>query len=95
MYIKFRDDIKPISYLKSHTADILKRISEKHNSMVITQSGEAKAVLIDIESYQKIMNALGIMRLIAIGEKDVEKGRMIESQKVIDSIRKKMKTKAP
>ncbi|MFH1258456.1 MAG: type II toxin-antitoxin system Phd/YefM family antitoxin [Elusimicrobiota bacterium] len=94
MYLKLKDDIKPISYLKSHTVDILKRISERHNSIVITQSGEAKAVLIDIESYQKIMNALGIMRLIAIGEKDVEKGRVIESQKAIDSIRKKMKTKA-
>ncbi|MDR1107393.1 MAG: type II toxin-antitoxin system Phd/YefM family antitoxin, partial [Treponema sp.] len=48
-------DIKPISYVKAHTADVFKQIEEKNNPVVITQNGEAKAVLMNVNYYQNIM----------------------------------------
>jgi prevent-host-death family protein len=41
--------IKPISYLKAHSAEIVRTLAEKGESMIITQNGEAKAVIQDIE----------------------------------------------
>ena len=57
MSVNLKDDIKPISYIKTNAADMMKYINENKNSIVITQNGEAKAVLVDIESYQTMKNA--------------------------------------
>ena len=76
------DDIKPISYIKTNAADMLKRVNETHNPIVITQNGEAKAVLMDTKSYQDLKNGLGILKLMAAGEKDVETGDLFENESV-------------
>jgi prevent-host-death family protein len=52
MAINLREDIKPISFIKTHAADMMKYFTENHNPIIITQNGEAKAVLMDIDSYQ-------------------------------------------
>ena len=59
-----KNDIKPISYIKTHAADMLKRVNETHNPMIITQNGEAKAVLLDTESYQQMTTSIGILKII-------------------------------
>ena len=69
--MNIKDDIRPISYIKSHAADVLHQVNETHRPIFITQNGEAKAVLIDTESYENTQKAIGIMKLIAQGEKDV------------------------
>ena len=61
-------DIKPITYLKSRAADLLKHINETHRPVIITQNGEPKAVLQDPESYDNMRNAIGILKLISLGE---------------------------
>ena len=68
-------DIKPITYLKSRAADLLKQINETHRPVVITQNGEPKAVLQDPESYENMRNAIGILKLISQGEEDIRKGK--------------------
>lgn len=68
-------DIKPITYLKSRAADLLKQINETHRPVVITQNGEPKAVLQDAESYQNMRNAIGILKLISQGEEDIKGGK--------------------
>ncbi len=69
--MNLKEDIKPISYIKSHAAEILKQINHTHRPVFITQNGEAKAVLIDSESYEKMQNSLGLLKLVAQGEKDI------------------------
>lgn len=59
--LDIKNDIKPISYIKTHAADMLKRVNETHNPMIITQNGEAKAVLLDTESYQQMTKSIGIL----------------------------------
>jgi prevent-host-death family protein len=76
------DDIKPISYIKTNAADMLRRVNETHNPIVITQNGEAKAVLMDTKSYQDMKNSLGILKLLASGERDIENGDLLENDAV-------------
>jgi prevent-host-death family protein len=70
-------DLKPISYVKAHTTEIVKYVGDSKTPVVITQNGEAKAVIIDIESYQKTLNAIHLAKLLSFGEKDIKNGNLI------------------
>ena len=80
------EDIKPITYLKSRAADLLKQINETHRPVVITQNGEPKAVLQDPESYENMRNAIGILKLISQGEEDIKDGISNTQEEVFTNI---------
>jgi len=84
--MKVSSDIKPISYLKSHAADILKQINETHRPLIITQNGEPRAVLQDPDSYDRMRNAIGILKLISQGEEDIKHGRTKAQEGVFKNI---------
>ncbi len=73
--MKISTDIKPVTYLKSRAADMLKQVNETHRPIIITQNGEPKAVLQDPESYENMRNMIGIMKLISLGEEDIRSGK--------------------
>jgi len=75
--INLVQDLKPISYVKAHTTEIVKYVEDSKAPVVITQNGEAKAVIIDIESYQKTLNAINLAKLLSFGEKDIKYGNVI------------------
>ncbi len=79
-------DIKPVTYLKSRAADLLKQINQTHRPVVITQNGEPKAVLQDPESYENMRNAIGILKLISQGEKDIKDGKSKSQEEVFADI---------
>ena len=85
--INLVEDIRPISYVKSHTAEVMKLVREKNNPMVITQNGEAKAVLMDVKQYQNIVNAINLMKILSIGEKDLKNGRIYSHDKLKSKIK--------
>ena len=70
-------NLKPISYLKAHTTEIVKHVENSRSPVVITQNGEAKAVIIDITSYQKTINAISLAKLLSFGEADIKNGKTI------------------
>ncbi len=80
--INLKNDIKPVSYVKAHTAEMLKQIEATKNPVVITQNGEAKAVLLDIESYQNIIDSMNLLKILSFGESDIENGRTISHEDV-------------
>jgi prevent-host-death family protein len=84
-------DIKPITYLKSKAPDLLKQINETHRPVVITQNGEPKAVLQDPESYENMRNAIGILKLVAQGEQDINEGRTKPQDAVFENIENLLK----
>ena len=86
-------DIKPITYLKSRTADLLKQINETRRPVVITQNGEPRAVLQDPESYENMRNAIGILKLISQGEEDIRNGKSKLQQDVFAEIESSLKEK--
>jgi len=79
-------DIKPVTYLKARAADLLKQINETHRPVVITQNGEPRAVLQDPESYQNMRNAIGLLKLISLGEEDIKDGKARSQEEVFATI---------
>lgn len=87
-------DIKPVSFLKSHAADMLKHINETHRPVVITQNGEPRGVLQDPESYDNMRKAIGLLKLIAQGEEDVRQGKTRTQDEVFADIDAMLQQKA-
>jgi len=84
-----KEDIRPISYVKAHTADAIKQVNNTHRPIYITQNGEATGVLIDAESYDNIQKTMGILKILAQGEKDIESGKLIEQPEFFSALEKK------
>ncbi len=84
-------DIKPVTYLKSRAADLLKQINETRRPVVITQNGEPKAVLQDPESYENMRNAIGILKLISQGEEDIKAGKSKAQEDVFAELENALK----
>lgn len=82
-------DIKPISYLKSKTADVVNTVSENQRAMIITQNGEAKVVVQDIKSYENLQNSLALLKMINHSERQIREGKVTEQKEVFDTIEKK------
>jgi len=89
MSINLSQDIKPISYIKTNAADMMRYVNDKKNPIVITQNGEAKAVLVDIESYQKMQDAFTLLKIVQLSEKDVRAGNYKDSKQVFSEIKKR------
>ncbi len=69
---------------------MLKRVNETQNPMIITQNGEAKAVLLDTESYQEMTRSIGILKILATGEKEIEKKKLVANETVFEEIQKRL-----
>ena len=86
--MKISTDIKPVSFLKSKAADMLKQVNETHRPIIITQNGEPRAVLQDPESYENMRNAIGLMKLISMGEEDILNGKSKTQDQVFSDLEK-------
>ncbi|MGJ7553361.1 type II toxin-antitoxin system Phd/YefM family antitoxin [Variovorax sp. RB3P1] len=73
--MKYSTQVKPISYLKSHAAEIVKDISESREPMLITQNGEAKLVVMDVRSYEEHAETLALLKVLALGNREIEQGK--------------------
>jgi prevent-host-death family protein len=70
--MRYSTQIKPISYLKANAAEVLTHLSEEREPMIITQNGEAKAVIQDLASFEKTQETLALLKILALGNQDVE-----------------------
>lgn len=80
------NDIKPVTYLKNRAADVLNQINETRRPMVITQNGEAKAVIQDPKSYEDLKNAIAILKLVNFAEEDIKNGNLYSEENVFDAV---------
>jgi prevent-host-death family protein len=80
--MKFSTHVKPISYLKSHAAEIIKDISESREPMLITQNGEAKLVVMDVRSYEEQEQTLAMLKILALGNREIEQGHFRSAEEV-------------
>ena len=81
--------IKPISYLKAHTAEVIRELDEQREALIITQNGEAKAVMQDVRSYEQTQETLALLKILALGTRQVEAGKVQSSAATIKEIRAK------
>ena len=83
MHVNYKKDIKPISYIKTNAAEMMKYVNDNRNPIIITQNGEAKAVLMDIDSYQNMQNAFALLNVIRISEDEIKKGDFQDSDEAL------------
>jgi prevent-host-death family protein len=85
--MRYSTQIKPISYVKAHAAELLDRITEEREPIIITQNGEARAVLVDVHSYEESQETMALLQILAIGEKEIETGQTYPLAEVMRQIR--------
>jgi prevent-host-death family protein len=81
--------IRSISYLKANAAAVLEKLAEEREPLVITQNGEARAVIQDVGTYEETQETLALLKLLALGTRDIEAGRTAPLEQVVERIRKK------
>jgi prevent-host-death family protein len=85
--MRYSTQIKPISYVKAHAAELLDRITEEREPIIITQNGEARAVLVDVHSYDESQETMAMWQILAIGKKQIEAGQSFPLAEAIAEIR--------
>ena len=80
-------NIKPISYLKANAAQVLTEIQEQRTPMIITQNGEAKAVIQNIVDYERMQETMALLKVLALGKQQVEAGSVSSAKSAIQDIR--------
>ncbi len=73
--MKYSEQVKPISWLKSHAGEMVKQFEDNRNPIIITQNGEAKMVVMDIRSYETQLENLAFLKLINLGKKEIADGK--------------------
>ena len=87
--MRYSSQVKPISYLKANAAEVLSKLAEQREPLVITQNGEAKAVLQDVASYEQTQETLALLKILALGNQDVAAGKIKPVAQVIARLRAK------
>jgi len=87
--MRYSRQIKPISYLKANAADVLQELEEQRRPLIITQNGEAKAVLQDVASYEETQETLALLKILALGSQQVERGDVTPVSEVAKRLRSK------
>ena len=81
--------IKPISYLKAHAAEIVRTLGDRGEPLVITQNGEAKVVMQDIDSYEQMQETLALLKILALGDRRIEAGQVQPAADVTARLRER------
>jgi prevent-host-death family protein len=89
--MRYSSQVKPISYLKANAAEILLDLAQRREPMVITQNGEAKAVLQDVASFESTQETLALLKILALGNRDVEEGKLKPLAEISARLRKRPK----
>ena len=83
------DQIRPVSYLKANAAELLRSIGEGGEPVIITQNGEAKAVLQDVAAYERTQQTMALLKLMALGAQDVAAGRTVPARTAFERLRRR------
>jgi prevent-host-death family protein len=87
--MRYSSQVKPISYLKANAAEVLTQLAERREPLVITQNGEAKAVLQDIATFEETQATLALLKVLALGNQDVAAGKLKPVADVVARLRAK------
>ncbi len=85
--MKLSSQIKPISYLKAHAAEIVRNLAEQGEPLIVTQNGEAKVVIQDIDSYEQTQETLAMLKILALGNRQIEEGKVQPATDVFKRLR--------
>ena len=89
--MRLKEDIKTVTYLQNEATELLKQINDSRRPVVITQDGEARAVVLDVESYESLRDATTLLKLAAQGEADLQEGRVFSQDEAFARVRGRLK----
>jgi prevent-host-death family protein len=81
--MKYSTRIKPISYVKANAAELIRELAASREPLVITQNGEAKAVMQDVASYEATQETLALLKILALGRRQAEEGRTVPAAEAV------------
>jgi len=87
--VKYSTQIRPISYLKANAAEVIRHLAEQREPMVITQNGEAKMVIQDVASYEETQETMALLKILALGTRQIEEGRVAPAADVLKRLRER------
>ena len=90
--MRYSSQVKPISYLKANAAEVLAQLAAQRQPLVITQNGEAKAVLQDVASFEQTQETLALLKILALGNQEVAAGKVKSASEVVARLRAKRST---
>ncbi len=85
--MKYTTRIKPISYVKSNAAEIIRELAERREPLVITQNGEARAVMQDVATYDETQETMALLKILALGTRQVEEGKVVPASQAVKRLR--------
>ena len=88
--MKYSTRIKPISYLKANAAEIVRTLAAERSALVITQNGEAKAVLQDVASYEQTQETMALLKILALGNREIGEGKVVPAAEAFRAARKRI-----
>ena len=91
--MKQSSQIKPISYLKAHTAKVIRELGEQREALITTQNGEARAVMQDVHSYEQTQETLALLKILALGTRQIEAGKVQSAKAALKKVRCKRETR--
>lgn len=90
--MRYSSRVKPISYLKANAAEVLLQLAQDREPLLITQNGEARAVLQDVASYEATQETLAVLKILALGNREIEQGKTKRLDGVVKQLRGKRTT---
>jgi prevent-host-death family protein len=85
--MRYSTQIKSVSYLKANAAEVLEELAEKRRPLVITQNGEAKAVIQDVTTFEETEATLALLKILALGNQQVAQGKVKPISEVLARLR--------
>ena len=88
--MRYSTQVKPISYLKANAAEVLDKLAENRQPLIITQNGEAKAVMQDLATYENTQETLALLKILALGQQQIAEGKVTPADKVFARLEKRL-----
>jgi prevent-host-death family protein len=85
--MRYSTQVKPVSYLKANAAEVLLDLSERREPLIITQHGEAKAVMLDVATYEETQETLAFLKILALGDRQIEQGKTKPIHEIVGELR--------
>ncbi|MEO7761282.1 MAG: type II toxin-antitoxin system Phd/YefM family antitoxin [Casimicrobiaceae bacterium] len=92
--MRYSTQIKPISYLKANAAEVLETLAANRQPLIITQNGEAKAVMQDLATYENTQETLALLKILALGHREIEAGDVVAHAKVARQLQNRLQARA-
>ena len=76
----------PVTSLRQEAANVLKSIRNGQEPVVIMQRSRAVAVMIRVDTYERMIREREILGILAMGDKDIKSAKGISIEKLLAEI---------